>query len=321
MSCFPCQKNLIRVVRTESQRVFPNGRSFPRSNLLSSRSVRQPEQFVKQMSASSIITSSVPEDETVDQLSEFLTDLTHSDQAIRTKHRWYLPIRAVCDLLLALCVIVVSAPVIAIAALLVKLTSRGPAFYCQTRVGKHGRSFTLIKLRTMVHQAEAISGPVWAEQEDARVTPIGRFLRNTHLDEFPQLLNVLLGQMSLIGPRPERPEFVAKLEWDLPHYRTRLRLRPGITGLTQLLLPPDTDLDGVRRKLVFDMFYVRYVNPWLDLRILCSTACHLGKVICHYLWKLVALPRARSVEKRLCRVFEGQLASRFTEQTEESLSE
>ena len=150
--------------------------------------------------------------------------------------------------------------------LLVRLTSRGPAVYTQKRLGYNGRVFTIYKIRTMYLGSEP-DGARWSLPGDPRVTPVGRFLRWSHLDELPQLLNVLRGEMSLIGPRPERPEIVAQLEKSLPEYRLRLLVRPGVTGLAQVLQPPDTDLNSVRRKLNFDMYYISRMSPWLDVRI------------------------------------------------------
>lgn len=198
---------------------------------------------------------------------------------VRPAHRWYLPVKAVLDFVLALLVSIPALPIVIFAALVVKLTSPGPAFYRQQRVGRHGRVFTLLKLRTMVNNAEAMTGPVWASEDDPRVTPFGRFLRESHIDEFPQLLNVLLGQMSLVGPRPERPEFMTRLQTIVPRYPERLAVRPGITGLTQLRLPPDTDPAGVAKKLVYDLYYVRRVDPWLDVRIIAYTAYQLTSSI------------------------------------------
>src|SRR5205814_291249 len=114
---------------------------------------------------------------------------------------------------------------------LVRITSRGPAFYTQTRLGLRGRTFTIYKLRSMYEYCENHSGPLWSSKDDPRVTPLGRFIRRTHIDELPQLWNILRGDMSLIGPRPERPEFLPKLETIVPRYRERLRVRPGVTGL------------------------------------------------------------------------------------------
>jgi lipopolysaccharide/colanic/teichoic acid biosynthesis glycosyltransferase len=184
---------------------------------------------------------------------------------------WYHSSKDVVDFLVALLLLIIAGPVILLAALLVRLTSRGPAFYTQLRVGLHGRLFWVIKLRTMKHNCEGDSGPKWATAKDPRVTWIGSLLRRTHLDELPQLWNVLRGEMSLVGPRPERPEFVSPLEMCIPLYRDRLLVRPGITGLAQVQLPPDTDIESVRRKLAYDLYYVQRVSLWGDLRILLST--------------------------------------------------
>jgi len=175
----------------------------------------------------------------------------------------------------ALVLLVLTGPLMLLAALLVKVTSRGPAFYTQTRIGLGGRPFTIYKIRTMIHNAESLTGPRWAIPGDPRVTRIGYVLRITHLDELPQLLNVLRGDMSLIGPRPERPEFIGELERALPGYRRRLVVRPGVTGLAQVQLPADSDLDSVRRKLQQDLYYVRACGPWLDFRLVCCTACRM----------------------------------------------
>ncbi len=163
-------------------------------------------------------------------------------------------------------------PLIGLLILLVRLTSRGPAIYRQVRVGKSGRTFTMYKLRSMRLDAEAGTGPVWAGTgADSRVTRLGYWLRRLHLDELPQLINVLKGEMSLVGPRPERPEFVAVLAEKIPGYLDRITILPGITGLAQVNLPPDTDLDSVRRKLVLDREYVGSASLSLDVRIVLCT--------------------------------------------------
>lgn len=213
---------------------------------------------------------------------------------------WYPPLKALFDFVAAIVLLIIAAPVILVCAVLVKLTSRGPAFYCQKRVGQDGRVFTLIKLRTMRQDAEARTGPVWCSGDsDPRVTCVGKFLRDTHLDEFPQLINVLLGHMSLVGPRPERPKFVSQFEEEIPHYRARLSVRPGITGLSQMRLPPDSDFDSVRHKLVHDLYYVMHLSPWLDLRILFYTAGELLASIALAAWKLFSLPAKEIVEQEL----------------------
>ena len=205
--------------------------------------------------------------------------------------RWQRACLAAAEKALALLLLVLTAPVMLVAVLLVKLTSRGPALYTQTRVGRGGVPFTLYKLRTMVHNCERLTGPCWSPPGDRRVTAVGRFLRRTHLDEVPQLWNVLRGEMSLVGPRPERPEFVPHLDREIPRYRERLAVRPGLTGLAQLWLPPDTDLASVRRKLTYDLFYLRHRGPWLDLRLLVATVLYLGGTPAGLACALLRIPR------------------------------
>jgi len=197
---------------------------------------------------------------------------------------------------IALVLFILSIPVIFLAALLVKMTSRGPMFYSQVRLGKNGRPFKLYKIRTMTHDCEKTSGPRWATPGDPRITPVGYFMRQTHLDELPQLWNVLRGEMSLVGPRPERPEFVPSLEQAIPHYRDRLQVRPGVTGLAQVQLPADTDLASVRRKLAYDLYYLRHVNLWLDLRLILCTGVRMLGLPFQLLGRIFCLPRREVVE-------------------------
>jgi lipopolysaccharide/colanic/teichoic acid biosynthesis glycosyltransferase len=204
--------------------------------------------------------------------------------------RSYLRFRRFFELFLALTGLVVLLPLFAAAAMLVKLTSRGPAVYSQARVGRHGRIFTMYKFRTMIHNCESLTGPRWAIPGDPRITPIGQFLRLTHLDELPQLWNVIRGDMSLIGPRPERPEFVQQLKRALPQYEGRQATLPGITGLAQVQLPPDSDLESVRRKLACDLFYIRSLGPWLDVRILLGTIAKAAGLPFHVVRALFHLP-------------------------------
>ncbi len=203
---------------------------------------------------------------------------------------WYVVCKSTAEFLVALMLLILPAPLVVLTAALVKLTSRGPAFYSQLRLGKHGRPFLIFKLRTMYQNAERHSGACWSVKGDPRVTPLGRFLRKTHLDELPQLWNVLRGDMSLVGPRPERPEFVPMLERALPGYRDRLLVKPGVTGLAQVRLEADTDLESVRRKLRYDLHYIRRVGPWLDLRLIVCTAFHMMGVPYPVLGRLFALP-------------------------------
>jgi lipopolysaccharide/colanic/teichoic acid biosynthesis glycosyltransferase len=199
---------------------------------------------------------------------------TESSLAYEHSNNRYEAFKLSLDFAFAVVILIVSMPVIVAAMVAVKLTSSGPVLYSQRRVGRGGRSFTIYKIRTMIQDSEP-DGPKWCVPGDKRVTPVGRLLRWSHLDELPQLINVLRGEMSLIGPRPERPEIIAQLERALPEYRQRLVLRPGLTGLAQVLLPPDTDVGGVGIKLNYDLHYVRHMGPWLDLRIALATFFHL----------------------------------------------
>lgn len=184
------------------------------------------------------------------------------------------------------------APVFPILALLIKLDSRGPVLYAQERIGQNrrrsrngsvpggrdqrrsdsfGRPFKIYKLRTMVADAERNTGPVWAAPKDARVTRLGRILRKTRLDETPQLWNVLKGEMSIVGPRPERPVFVASIAESLPDYPMRCSALPGITGLAQVKSRYDSSIETVNRKLQYDLYYVRHGRLILDLKIMAAT--------------------------------------------------
>ena len=205
-------------------------------------------------------------------------------------------LKAAEDYLLASLALLLTGPLMLLVALAVRLTSRGPAFYTQVRVGRGGRLFTIYKIRTMVHNCESLTGPRWSLPGDPRVTPVGWFLRLSHLDELPQLWNVLRGEMSLVGPRPERPEFVPELECAIPRYRERLRVRPGVTGLAQVQQSADTGLESVRSKLAYDLYYIESVTPWLDLRILLSTAFKMVGVPFPVRRKLFAMPSGAEVE-------------------------
>jgi lipopolysaccharide/colanic/teichoic acid biosynthesis glycosyltransferase len=211
--------------------------------------------------------------------------------------RAYAVCKGALDLSLALALLVLSAPVVALAMLLIKLTSRGPALYTQTRLGRDGKPFIIYKLRTMVHKCEKLTGARWSLPGDPRITSLGRFFRKTHVDELPQLWNVLRGDMSLVGPRPERPEFVPQLEQAIVHYRARLLVKPGVTGLAQVQLPPDTNLASVRIKLAYDLYYVQHATLWLDLRLIASTAFKMFGLPCGFLRCLFVYPGAECVER------------------------
>lgn len=184
---------------------------------------------------------------------------------------WYLPCKTAADRIAAVTLLVLTGPIILLLIAMIRATSKGPALYKQCRLGRGGRPFHIFKLRTMTHDCERLTGAQWAKAGDPRVTPLGRFLRGSHLDELPQLWNVVRGEMSLVGPRPERPEFVAKLELAVPDYRERLRVRPGITGLSQIQLPADRDLDDVCRKVQCDICYILQMSPLLDFKIMLGT--------------------------------------------------
>jgi len=208
---------------------------------------------------------------------------------------YYGPVKVIFDGLVAGLLLIGLSPLILFLMLLVKLTSPGPALYSQVRLGRGGRPFRIFKIRSMFHDCERHSGPRWSTSGDSRVTWLGGILRATHLDELPQLWNVLRGEMSLVGPRPERPEFTTQLERALPSYRERLRVRPGITGLAQVYLPADVDLASVRFKLSYDLCYLQNMSLWTDLRLIIATAfkmvgAHWGSSVA---WAL-GLPRGES---------------------------
>jgi lipopolysaccharide/colanic/teichoic acid biosynthesis glycosyltransferase len=218
------------------------------------------------------------------------------DAAPQAPRRFYYTLRRLLDFTIALALTLMALPIVALAALAVKLTSRGPAFYTQTRIGRGGRTFTIYKIRTMIDKCESLTGPRWTIPGDPRVTPLGWLLRRTHIDELPQLLNVLGGQMSLIGPRPERPEFVRELAQAIPDYDRRHAVLPGITGLAQVQLAPDTDLESVRRKLVFDLYQIDHMSFWLDARIMLATALHLLGISFRRLRRLRIVPNLERSE-------------------------
>jgi lipopolysaccharide/colanic/teichoic acid biosynthesis glycosyltransferase len=183
--------------------------------------------------------------------------------------------KPILDRATGLVLLIISLPATLVLIALVRLTSPGAAIYRQRRVGRDGVEFHLYKIRTMYHNIEAISGPQWSGPNDPRITPIGRALRFLHLDELPQLLNVVRGEMSLIGPRPERPEFVAHLAQLVPGYEQRLQVLPGITGLAQINLPADDSLESVHKKVIIDCQYIEKGNAYLDFRILVCTALRM----------------------------------------------
>ena len=181
------------------------------------------------------------------------------------------------DIALASIGLLLALPVMLLVAALVKLTSPGPVFYAQTRVGRYGRTFSIYKLRSMRADAERDGAAVWATTNDARVTPVGAFLRRTRLDELPQLWNVLRGDMSFVGPRPERPEFVQDLRTPIPYYDLRHLVPPGLTGWAQVRYRYGASVEDARQKLAYDLFYVRRYSVLFDLAICLRTLLAMAK--------------------------------------------
>jgi sugar transferase (PEP-CTERM system associated) len=187
------------------------------------------------------------------------------------KSAWSRAVKRTMDVAAAVSGMLVFAPIMLLIAVAVKLTSRGPILYSQTRVGKHGRVFVIHKFRSMCHEAEASTGAVWSHPGDERVTLIGRLLRRTRLDELPQLWNILRGDMSLVGPRPERPSFVAELTRQIPFYGQRHVIKPGLTGWAQVRYTYGATVEDAMEKLQYDLFYIKHMSVGLDLLTLFQT--------------------------------------------------
>jgi lipopolysaccharide/colanic/teichoic acid biosynthesis glycosyltransferase len=185
--------------------------------------------------------------------------------------RFYLGLKRLSDLFMAVWGLVLMGAMTPLVALGNAIGGPGPLLYRQRRVGRGGETFEMLKFRTMKPGAEDEVGAVWAGERDERVTPVGRLLRALRLDELPQCLNVLRGDMSIIGPRPERPEFVEQLAHTLPFYRARHAVRPGITGWAQIQFEYGNSVDDAKAKLEYDLYYVKNANPLLDLRIALQT--------------------------------------------------
>jgi exopolysaccharide biosynthesis polyprenyl glycosylphosphotransferase len=192
--------------------------------------------------------------------------------SIQRQRHWYVDrVKRLTDLLIACSLIALTLPLMLIVALAIKCDSSGPVFYRQERVGLNGRRFVLLKFRSMRQDAEPDGRPVWAAAQDHRVTRAGRFIRWARIDELPQLLNVLRGEMSIVGPRPERPYFVEQFSKLIPSYDDRHAVLPGITGWAQVNYPYGASLEDAREKLRYDLQYIANYSFWLDLRILLAT--------------------------------------------------
>lgn len=189
---------------------------------------------------------------------------------------WRSIVKRILDVLVAVTGLALSFPIMLMIALAIKLTSKGPVLYKQARIGRYGKIFNILKFRTMKVDAEKETGPIWAKANDPRIIPIGLFLRKAHLDELPQFFNVLKGEMSVVGPRPERPYFVSEFKKVIPHYAKRLYAKPGITGLAQLKRHYDESLSDVKKKLRYDILYVQKMCPILDVKLIALT---FGEVV------------------------------------------
>ncbi len=184
---------------------------------------------------------------------------------------WQAQVKRIMDVLVAILVLIVGAPLWLFIALLIRMTSPGPSLFKQERIGQNGKPFTMIKYRSMRQDAEKMTGPKWAEQDDPRITPLGRLLRKARLDEIPQFINVFKGEMSLVGPRPERAYFIEKLKEDIPWYIRRIKMKPGITGWAQVKHKYDATIEDVKQKVIYDLYYFENMSLLLDLKIILRT--------------------------------------------------
>jgi len=206
-----------------------------------------------------------------DSTTEGVDHLVHHVIAEVVKRR-DISVRKVLDFLLALFLTILFAPLLIVVAITIKLESEGPVFYAQDRYGKGRKIFRVIKFRSMVQDAEKKSGPVWAARQDPRVTLFGHFMRKARIDELPQLMNIIKGEMSFIGPRPERPFFADEFKKKIPFYMNRLKELPGITGLAQVTVGYDETIEDVRNKVLRDLEYIESVNSMkMNFRILLKT--------------------------------------------------
>ena len=184
---------------------------------------------------------------------------------------WEKNVKKMIDLIVCLMVSIICLPLFLILAVAIKLDSRGPILYAQERVGYRGKLFNVYKFRSMVQDAEKKSGPVWAGKKDDRITRVGEILRKLRLDELPQVYNILKGDMSLVGPRPERPFFVDQLKKKIPYYQLRLKVKPGLTGWAQVKHSYDLSLETVREKVKFDLYYIENMSLNMDFKIMIAT--------------------------------------------------
>lgn len=184
---------------------------------------------------------------------------------------WEKKIKRLMDIILSFLLIVITSPATILTAILIKIDSKGPVFYKQDRVGMNGKIFKIVKFRTMITDAEKHTGPVWSTKDDPRITKVGKLARKFRLDEIPQVFNILKGDMSFVGPRPERLYFIEKLSHEIPLYKRRLKVRPGITGWAQVKHKYDESIEDVKVKLRYDLFYIENMSLRMDFKILFRT--------------------------------------------------
>jgi exopolysaccharide biosynthesis polyprenyl glycosylphosphotransferase len=184
---------------------------------------------------------------------------------------WEAQVKRLMDIIVSFGILVFGAPLWLLLAAIIKVTSGGPAVFRQERVGRNGKTFVMMKFRSMYQDAEKRTGPVWATENDPRITPVGRFLRKTRLDEIPQFINVLKGEMSLVGPRPERAFFIEQLRKEIPWYVRRIKMKPGITGWAQVKHKYDASIEDVKQKVLYDLYYFENMSILLDLKIILRT--------------------------------------------------
>ena len=184
---------------------------------------------------------------------------------------WEKKLKRTFDIIISLLIILITFPFCLLIAIAIKIDSKGSVFFTQERCGQSGNIFNIVKFRSMVKDAEKMSGPVWSQKDDTRITRVGRIVRLLRIDEIPQMINVLKGEMSFVGPRPERPYFVEKLSAEIPYYKRRLKVRPGITGWAQVKHKYDETLEDVKIKLKYDLFYIENISLRMDFKIILRT--------------------------------------------------
>ena len=184
---------------------------------------------------------------------------------------WEKKLKRLLDILVSFIILIITLPIMVLTAIAIKLESKGSIFFSQERCGLNGELFKVLKFRSMKHNAEKLTGPIWSQKDDPRITRVGKFIRKVRIDELPQIINVFKGEMSMVGPRPERPYFVEKLSEQIPYYKRRLKVRPGLTGWAQVKHKYDESIEDVKIKLRYDLFYIENISLRMDFKILFRT--------------------------------------------------